>query len=203
MKRVTLFRKLLVLGLTGSILVGTGCGDDDDTTKVPSTASQAEPTGIAQVDAVVAAVEARDTSAIRKLLGFSRLACTTEPGEGGPPKCLSGEAGGTSVDVFLVYGCAVDWRRESSVDSALSDLAAISPKRYAVFVPPADYLLKKNDYVVVFEGPDPRSGGSSKRGAAAAVNSGKITALWLACGAGDGGETLVPKGLASFVVPPR
>ena len=192
-------REMVIFGVVGLLLVGVGCGDDGRN----GVAADVNLTGIAQVDAVLSAVEAGDSPQIRKLLQFSRIACTTELGDGGPPKCASGESDGTAVEVFLVRGCSVDWRRESTVASALSDLAAISPKRYAVFVPPADYLLKQNDYIVVFEGPDPRTGGSSKRGIAVAVKSGKIEALWFACGAGEGGEALVPKGLSSFVLPLR
>ncbi len=61
-------------------------------------------TGIADVDAVLAAVESGNPQQVRDLIRFTTVACTKAEGLGGPPKCKDGEAEGTLVDVLPFLG---------------------------------------------------------------------------------------------------
>lgn len=196
-------RSTLFLGLAAVValpILLLACGDDD-------TGSEASPTtengsGVAGVDHVVAVVEARDRESLRGLIQLSSIACTTETGAGGPPKCLSGEANGTTVQAFVYQTCSLEWKREADVGAALDAFWELSPELYAAFDPPTDYVLN-GDYVVVFEGPDPRLEGRDKRGAAVAVDDrGNVIGLWLACGAGDDGATLVPDNVSGYLIAP-
>ena len=61
-------------------------------------------TGIADIDAVIAAVESGDPQQVRDLFQFISVACTNADGLGGPPKCREGEAEETLVDVLPFLG---------------------------------------------------------------------------------------------------
>jgi hypothetical protein len=61
-------------------------------------------TGIAHLDAIVDAVLANDPDRVRDLIHYTPVGCTTAEGLGGPPKCRSGEAQGTPVEVVPVLG---------------------------------------------------------------------------------------------------
>jgi len=74
-------------------------------------------TGIAEVDAVLAAVESGDPQALRDLVHFTTVACTTAEGLGGPPKCREGEAGGTLVTVLPFLGPEGSFLDESELSS--------------------------------------------------------------------------------------
>jgi hypothetical protein len=123
---------LLLLAL-GALLLGA-CRDGSDSTPVPvtptatptasaspsPTAATTEPTpsaptGIMEVDAVIAAVESRDESALGALLAWQETACETPRGmgAGGPPACEQGEADGTVVRVLPVAGCEGYFVREA------------------------------------------------------------------------------------------
>ncbi|MHA2428637.1 MAG: hypothetical protein ACXADB_11495 [Candidatus Hermodarchaeia archaeon] len=59
-------------------------------------------TGIAEIDRVIDAILSQDVGARLELVRYSRSACTTADGLGGPPKCKQSEADGTMVDAFPV-----------------------------------------------------------------------------------------------------
>ena len=61
-------------------------------------------TGIADIDAVLAAVESGDPQQLRDLIRFTTVACTKADGLGGPPKCQSDEAEGMLVEVLPFLG---------------------------------------------------------------------------------------------------
>ena len=61
-------------------------------------------TGIADIDAVLTAVESGDSQELRDLVRFTTVACTTAEGLGGPPKCRGNEADGTLVHVLPFIG---------------------------------------------------------------------------------------------------
>ncbi|MCC6387438.1 MAG: hypothetical protein IT302_08655 [Dehalococcoidia bacterium] len=196
-------RSFLVQCLTAVVTVTIltlACGDDDTGSETSPTAENG--TGVAAVDDVISVVERQDRPGLRSLVQLSSIACTTEVGAGGPPKCLTGEASGTMVQAFAYYTCSIEWKRDAEVDAALNAFWELSPELYAAFKPPTEYLLD-GDYIVVFEGPDPRAEGREKRGAAVAIDDrGKVHGLWLACGAGDDGATLVPDNVSSYLIAP-
>lgn len=87
-------------------------------------------TGIADVDAVLAAVESGDAQALRDLVRFTTIGCVKTDGMGGPPKCQDGEAEGTLVHVLPFMGIEGSFVYESDLPNLLfSDVLGI----YAVY----------------------------------------------------------------------
>jgi hypothetical protein len=76
-------------------------------------------TGIPGVDAVIDAVLAKDTEALRELVRYSTFDCTTADGLGGPPKCKPGEAEGTPVQALPIAGVEGHYSRPEQIDSTL------------------------------------------------------------------------------------
>jgi hypothetical protein len=176
---------------------------DTATATPPSTGAGARTTGMPALDAVFDALESGDAARIRSLLDLQTLACTRDLGEGGAPKCGDTEAAGTMVEAFEFYTCAVDWRRDADLHGAIEELIAVRPLRFAAFAPPLDYLMGGDGTVLLLEGPDPRVGQPGiARGVAARVIGERITAIWLACGAGDAAATLLPSGAPEFLLAP-
>ena len=205
-------RTLLTVGLVAAGLLAaaglTACGDDDPGNQpAPASTAQSRETGIAELDAVIRTVELHDPATLRELLQFSMQACTTELGAGGPPKCRDGELDGTKVSVIEFVGCERGWLRETtsdvglSIDTGLAQVTAVQSIRYAAFVPPSGYV-PHGSHILVFEGPDPRMNGTSKRGVALGVDAGRVVGLSLACGAGAEGASLIPDGQTTFLLEP-
>jgi len=61
-------------------------------------------TGLAEIDAVIAAVESGNPQELRDLIRFTTVACTKAEGLGGPPKCRDEEADETPVEVLPFLG---------------------------------------------------------------------------------------------------
>jgi hypothetical protein len=74
-------------------------------------------TGIADVDAVLAAVESGDPQQLRDLIRFTTVGCTKAEGLGGPPKCQDGEAEGTPVEVLPFLGSEGHFLRAADVSN--------------------------------------------------------------------------------------
>ena len=74
-------------------------------------------TDIADVDAVLSAVESGDPQSLRDLIHFTKVGCTTADGLGGPPKCREGEAEGTLVNVLPLLGPEGSFFHESDISN--------------------------------------------------------------------------------------
>jgi len=72
--------------------------------------------GVADVDAVLAAVESGDPQQLRDLLRFTSVNCTTADGLGGPPKCQDDEVDGTPVEVLPFLGPEGNFLHKANVD---------------------------------------------------------------------------------------
>ena len=177
----------------------------EPTADAVAVAAAAGTTGIAEVALVIGIVEAHDPVVLRAMLEFRALPCTNELGDGGPPPCPGFPDApleeGTEVVVFEFWRCSVDWHTEATIDAALTEIVATAATRYAAFEPPTDYLLDA-PYIIVFEGLDLRVNEPSPRGLAVAVDDGRIVAVWLACGAGAGADSMIPDGLTDFLLAP-
>ena len=117
-------------------------------------------TGIHEVDTVLAAVASRDPEKLHKMIKLTTAPCTTVDGLGGPPKCRSGEAAGTLLEVFPVLGNEGSYLRKNEINSLdVLNVNAI----YAVyrvsqgalnepFYPPGNYIVyfvpRENEPVV-------------------------------------------------------
>ncbi len=83
---------------------------------VVSPTKQPEPqAGNPMVDKIVAAVAAKDSSALAALVAYESLACSTAAGLGGPPACLPGETPGSIVRVLFTSSCDGHYVRPAEV----------------------------------------------------------------------------------------
>lgn len=76
-------------------------------------------TGIADVDAVLAAMESGDAQSLRDLIRFTTVGCTNAEGMGGPPKCQEGESEGALVNVLPFLGPEGSFMYESDLSNFL------------------------------------------------------------------------------------
>ena len=77
----------------------------------------AAPTGVAELDAIIAAVLAGDTAAQKNLIGYTEAGCSSAEGLGGPPPCLPGEPEGTPVEVLPILGAEGGYIRKAHIDA--------------------------------------------------------------------------------------
>jgi hypothetical protein len=113
-------------------------------------------TGVAEVDAVIAMIEAGDAAAVAAEAAFIQLKCVSQSqGSGGLPQCQSGETEGTDVSVFPVVGCEGEHIREDDLDEYLEQrFAGQDPSLYAVVQhtePPESEQFPTGDYGAIFE----------------------------------------------------
>lgn len=112
-------------------------------------------TGVAIVDELIAATQGEDLEALRPLLHFITVPCTTADGLGGPPKCEEEQTEGTPVEVFPIWGPEGHYVQPHNVDIFLESLQ-LGPL-YAVYqvadagTPQAEYE-PAGEYGVVFSG---------------------------------------------------
>ena len=83
--------------------------------KSPGSYPLSTRTGIADVDEVLAAVESGDAQALRDLVRFTAVRCTTADGLGGLPKCRESEADGMLVTGLPLIGPEGSFMRESDL----------------------------------------------------------------------------------------
>lgn len=124
-----------------------------------TTATEAETgppqTGVAIVDELIASIHDEDLEAVRPLIHFITVPCTTAEGLGGPPKCQEGQTEGAQVEVFPVWGPEGHYVEPDNVDTFLESLRLGS--LYAVYqvadagTPMAAYE-PAGEYGVVFSG---------------------------------------------------
>ncbi len=123
------------------------CGGDSSS-PTPSPTPSPAAGAPAEVQAIVDAALSGDAEALRPLLGYASIPCSTAiPMLGGPPLCREGEADGTPVDVFAVSGCHGGYVRpdELSLD-ALSDIDFYAVYRW----PQKDIDFFAAEYAAIF-----------------------------------------------------
>ena len=140
-------------------------------------------TGDAAIDTVLAAIESRDQESILRLVQFQSVACTTDPGLGGPPKCPPGVANGTMVEALTVSGCDGSW---------LLKEAFLSPEGLAYFFRSTSGLGVYAVYRPVVSAEPPRAGetviifvrevGGQPSARTMGVTGGRIVSNWGGCG---------------------
>lgn len=162
-------RTLVVVAAVISLaLGGVACGDDDQAYVTPtieaggevaptgedepsppalSTPSSGRRTGIPEVDAVVAAVEAEESDRVLSLLRYMTFPCEL-PGSAGLAICRAGQEEGTPVDLFPFSGCEPGLASREDLDSThlltgIGPGASILHEVYrapAGLEPPAEYI---------------------------------------------------------------
>ncbi len=148
-------RTLAVLIMGALALTAFACGGSESggseatatSTTAPTAAAAVSPTetpgtpaagtGDLALDTIVAALRSGDAEAIRPLIGFRSVACSTQPGLGGPPKCSAGQSEGDVVEVFMSVQCEGDYRTPDQIDGIASGLA--QEELYAVYRVGSDY----------------------------------------------------------------
>lgn len=116
-------------------------------------------TGIAGVDAIIAAFLTNKIEDRRPLMRYLTTPCTTAQGGGGPPKCAPGQADGTLVEVFPFSVAEGEFVRRDGIDRILQfDLTGL----YGVYrVPATTYRTEywpAGEHAIVFVRPaDPVS----------------------------------------------
>ena len=104
----------IITAIVSLLLLLTACSPSDSA--APKTDySLNVNTGIADVDAVLAAVASGDVTELRSLVRYTSAPCTTAEGLGGPPKCESGEAAGTVLQVLPLLGGEGSFIREEEI----------------------------------------------------------------------------------------
>ena len=118
-------------------------------TDIPASLS-ARRTGITAIDVVVDAVLSGDREALRPLVQFTAIGCTTNPyGIGGPPLCRPDEADGTIVDAFPTGSCEGYYLRPDELNTLLLSLTSRGTWLYAAYRIHASQLPVATDYVAV------------------------------------------------------
>ena len=111
------------------------------------------PTGIEELDRIIAAALAGDTALLREMIRYTTLRCLTLEGLGGPPPCREGESEGTLVEVLPFIGPeGSHLRREDGQDWTgldVSELVAVYRLSDQVY---ADENYPVGDYGVLFAG---------------------------------------------------
>ena len=140
-----------------------------------------EPTGIAAVDASLAAVQRGDVDGLVGLTRLSELPCGPQTPEGFAlvPECLDGEPTGSLVPVLPAAACESYWARDPR--PVLASFVEHAGAPYAVVrgpeMPAVDALWPAAEYLVVFT---PRQG-SFVAGLALYVAGDRVVAVQAGC----------------------
>lgn len=203
-----------LLALTWGLLVlgaSLACGEDDveptatagspaptHTREAPTAAivtrAPATPrsTGVAELDSLIEIVESNDLARVQSLIELQTLACTDELGAGGPPKCRENEPEGMEVSVFAFSVCEPEWLREEQIRPNLEAAFSYTFRRYAAYE-------EDGQYVAIFEAEEMPIVGAA---VAITLDGGRIVKISRICGAGEGGEGLIPRGRTEFLLDP-
>ena len=154
-------------------------------------------TGIEGVDAVIDAVESRDSRVLRHFIKFTPIACTTNKlGLGGPPLCRPDEAEGSVVDAFPIHSCEGHYLRPDETDRLPDSLTVEQLSLYAVYIPKAGWWPSA-DYVAIFSRPVPGVGFMAEE---VFITDGWIVGTGDSCGVGI--EVVVQDGQFDKVILP-
>ena len=163
-----------LLGLSLFVLA-CGGGDDDGGNGAPPEG----PTGVVSVDTALVALDAHDGRALATQVVLSGVACTTADGVGGPPKCASGEANGTEVQVLAAAACEGYYLRPDEVEAALANFVTGNNVRvHSVYQQSVPDLLP-GDYIVLLTYVDQALAGTRAR--ELFLTDAGITGVFLGC----------------------
>ena len=133
---------LTTLSCSGSVSIGVRATPTAVSSAVTPPTHAAEPTatallvlwpptlGVTSVDTALAALKARDGTALLALVRNASAACTTASGAGGAPKCPTGAANGTVIDYVPYFECdgwgSLDAARTRLIDGSTYPLAVLN-----------------------------------------------------------------------------
>jgi hypothetical protein len=156
------WRPVAALVCAALALAACGGGSGDKTS---------EYTDIDEVDAIIEAVLAQDTSTLVTSVALRQFACTTEEGALGSPLCAAGEAEGTVIDALPLAQCMTRFTREYELDRAFEFNETV--ELYAVYGSDGEYGA------VFSEAPEPDA---NRFGVTIGIDHGSITYIDYGCG---------------------
>lgn len=146
-------------------------------------------TGIAELDNIIEVALGGDVDELRSLIQFTQTYCTYAEGLGGPPKCLSGQAEGTPVEVLPFLGSEGSFIRKDNMHDwdgvQVASLYAVYEVSDSVFT---DESYPRGEYAIVFIADGEQSSGITLQ-----VRQGRIVRI-------DYGFTSPPEISESWVV---
>jgi hypothetical protein len=128
-------------------------------------------TDVDEVDAIIEAVLAQDSSALIAKVALRQFPCTTEDGVLGSPPCAAGETEGTVIDALPLAQCTTHFTRQYELDRAFEFNDTV--ELYAVYG-------SDGEYAAVFSmAPEP---GANPFGVTVGIDHGSITYIDYGCG---------------------
>ena len=209
---IRIFTLLLIPGI---LALAIACGDDDggdqpaptSTVDAPAATATvtvpADRTGIAEVDAVLDAVDSGDREALAALVGFTVIPCVEEVvGKGAPPECRADEPDGTPVDVFTFVECEGAYLRPDEMAGLLDPLLGPDVDLYAVYAGLGE-LFPPGEYAAIYSGVvGPAGAGVLEFAYRVVIENGTIIGAGTGC-AQTPEELVAFAGLTDPVLPPR
>lgn len=154
-------------------------------------AGGARQSGIADVDAILGAVAARNVDALLARIALQEMECIDPKtqGAGGPVRCGAGEAVGSKVKAFATSTCEGEWTREPDLRAMLTqwlDGTDLSRGVYGVVRGPSiarsEPYWPVGEYWAIYRTKQPTTGPGRAGGAKVAViEGGKLVALRFGC----------------------
>lgn len=186
-------RRLLHLSLIAfgcAVLLLAGCsGEDEGTaaTETPAATPASLPTGIAEVDAIIDAVERQDVEALRGFVRYQPISCDSPTADGYviPPTCPEGVLPGTAVDAFLGGSCHPRWMRPVEVADGFAHVQDFPHIAYAVYRTAESFAEIEAEYRVAISAP---SEPYPERSAQVGISGGNV--VWLVAWCGNVGEQI-------------
>ena len=158
---------LIAVGSVALLLVSCDGGGDAAPAETPAAAPASSPTGIAEVDAIIDAVERQDVEALLGFVQYQRIGCESPTADGYviPPTCPEDVLQGTAVDAFLVGACHPRWVTQVEVADAIDWVGDRQITTHAVFHSGEPFAEIEADYRVVLGFPsEPDQSRSSQLG---------------------------------------
>lgn len=124
----------------------------DGSAAVPAPVATPDPTGIAELDAVIAHIVAEDVDALLALVEFAPEPCVTSGPDGVSLFCEPGVAAGTPIDAFAIGSCELAFLTDSEQirDFYAREFEAAGPSSvYAVVRGGPRFREPRDGYVVV------------------------------------------------------
>lgn len=146
---------LLSFALFASCTLPAVTLEDPATIPIPQAEPAVSYSGIATVDAIIDAIEEEGARAVRTLAQFTEMACTTQDGLGGPPKCQPGQPEGTVVTVLPVWAQEEAYLAPDTMNTLRFDVRRV----YAVYRVPDDAVrddfTPPGEFGILFLNADP------------------------------------------------
>lgn len=109
------YRFILLVSLLWAVTACSPSNTPTDVVDLKADYSLNARTGIADVDAVLGALETGDPEDLHTLVQYTSAPCTTVEGLGGPPKCRAGETEGTTFNVLPFLGSEGSFIRQEEI----------------------------------------------------------------------------------------